>query len=362
MAGANPTYNGGPIKSSAEGETIQGDGSDESLEGGERNDTIYGEGGSDYISGGAGDDTIYGGDSLDYLYGREGDDTIEGGEGDDEIYGGEGDDTLDGGAGDDEIYGEGGDDTLTGGEGADTFVIAAGSGNDTITDFTNGEDVIDLIEMPGVSGFGDLTITQDGEDVVIDLSEHGEGSIRLVGMNLEDLGAEDFIFYVEGTDEDDTLTGGAGQDFLIGKAGDDTLYGGAGDDLLDGDSGDDTLYGGEGEDRLIGGDGDDTLDGGAGDDVLYGHGGVDTFVFRPGGGDDKIGDFNDGVDVIDLTAITGVSGFEDLTITADGGNAVIDLSDHGGGTITLVDFDVSQLDVEDFTFQESATDAGVEGM
>ena len=85
-------------------------------------------------------------------------------------------------------------------------------------------------------------------------------------------------------------------------------------------------------------------------------------MFGPGGGVDRIQDFTDGEDVIDLTAITGVSGYEDLTITAEGNNVTIDLTDHGGGKIILVNFDVRELDAEDFTFQESTTDAGVEGM
>lgn len=66
----------------------------------------------------------------------------------------EGNDLLDGGAGNDTINGNGGNDTiiggtdndvLTGGEGFDTFVYAAGDGNDTITDFNTGtgQDITD---------------------------------------------------------------------------------------------------------------------------------------------------------------------------------------------------------------------------
>ena len=45
---------------------------------------------------------------------------------------------------DDWLSGGTGTDTLTGGAGADTFAYFAGHGSDTITDFTDGEDVIDL--------------------------------------------------------------------------------------------------------------------------------------------------------------------------------------------------------------------------
>ena len=131
-----------------------------------------------------------------------------------------------------------------------------------------------------------------------------------------------------------------------------------------GGDGNDSISGGEGGDKLIGGEGDDTLYGGAGDDTLFGGEGADTFVFTPDHGADTIKDFTDGEDMIDLTAITGISGYEDLAITADGSNAVINLSAHGGGTITLENFDMADLDANDFIFQEttSVDDGGVEGI
>src|SRR5690606_2769024 len=59
-----------------------------------------------------------------------------------------GDDVLVGGAGNDLIFGQGGNDTLTGGEGADMFVFSmrADNGNDVITDFTVGTDMIMLVD------------------------------------------------------------------------------------------------------------------------------------------------------------------------------------------------------------------------
>ena len=53
----------------------------------------------------------------------------------------------------------------------------------------------------------------------------------------------------------------------------------------------------------------------------------------PGHGNDTISDFTDGEDTIDITAISDICGFGDLTVTADGSAAVIDLTAHGGGTI-----------------------------
>jgi RTX calcium-binding nonapeptide repeat (4 copies)/PKD domain len=76
------------------------------------------------------------------------------------------------------------------------------------------------------------------------------------------------------------IYGGAGDDtiqvaggvslpaWLYGGDGNDTLSGGAGDDVLLGDSGNDQLTGGQGRDLLIGGAGGDTLNSNAGEDIL----------------------------------------------------------------------------------------------
>ena len=75
-----------------------------------------------------------------------------------------------------------------------------------------------------------------------------------------------------------------------------------------------------------------------------------------GHGNDTITDFTDGEDAIDLTAIAGIAGFEDLTITQEGNNAVIDLTAQDGVSITLKNFDVADLDAADFVFQETPVD------
>lgn len=70
-----------------------------------------------------------------------------------------------------------------------------------------------------------------------------------------------------GTEGDDTITGGGGDDDLRGGLGNDTLDGSFGNDTLRGEDGNDTLVGGNGNDVLIGGPGDDRLEGGSGDDA-----------------------------------------------------------------------------------------------
>ena len=171
---------------------------------------------------------------------------------------------------------------------------------------------------------------------------------------------------------DDRIEGGAGNDVLIGNEGSDTLSGGSGDDslvggslalgeedgddTLDGGPGDDDLFGGEGNDRLTGGAGDDWLVGGAGDDMLTGGPHADIFVFEAGHGADAITDFTDGEDLIHLVTLAEVERFDDLSITAQGGGVVIDLTDYGGGLIRLDGTGASDLDRTDFVIHGPSVD------
>ena len=226
----------------------------------------------------------------------------------DDFVGTSGDDTIEGGTT---------DDTLTGGDGADTFVFDHYSGRDTITDFTVDTDKIDLSAFTGITSLDDLDYWQSGGDTLIYLRWDGGGTIRLEGVTPDDLDADDFIFY---------------QDEYTGTASAETLTGGAGDDTITGLGGDDTLTGNEG---------------------------YDTFVFASGHGADTVTDFTDGEDLIDLTAFTGITQFSDLSATQNGNDVVIDLSGQtGGGSITLQDFTLADLDENDFVFYEMPSDGG----
>ena len=73
--------------------------------------------------------------------------------------GGPGADTLEGNSGDDMLEGGAGADTMDGGIGFDTFIFDLGHGMDTITDFRNGQDLIDISAF-GLSGLDDLALRQ----------------------------------------------------------------------------------------------------------------------------------------------------------------------------------------------------------
>jgi len=90
---------------------------------------------------------------------------------------------------------------------------------------------------------------------------------------------------LSGTDENDTLYGGEGEDKVRGLGDSDTIFGGAGNDVIYGGPGNDSpLDGSEGDDVVYGGDGDELeMGGGEGKDVLYGGDGNEFLV----GGRDK---------------------------------------------------------------------------
>ncbi len=106
------------------------------------------------FSAGAGNDVIQGGD---------GDDTISGGEGDDRLFGGDGDDRLVGSAGNDILGGGDGTDKLTGASGRDIFIFTDSElgttrvgEHDTITDFQQGTDKIDISALYDGITYGGL--------------------------------------------------------------------------------------------------------------------------------------------------------------------------------------------------------------
>lgn len=187
---------GGVAWGGAGNDTIFGTASgDDVLGGGDGDDTINTLDGVNTVYAGAGNDTINGGAGNSTIYGGDGVDAITGGTGDEVIFNGAGDDVaVNGGAGDDTLWGGAGDDTLTGGAGADVFAFAVGNGADTITDFTDGTDMIDLSDL-GITSLNEL-VTEDqglGNGFVIFYGE--ADSITLTGFGgLGTITDADFIF------------------------------------------------------------------------------------------------------------------------------------------------------------------------
>ena len=303
--------------------------------GGEGDDNMDGHSGSDDMEGGAGDDVMEGGRGNDYMLGDEGDDNMDGGRGDDYMAGGEGDDSLDGGRGKDLLYGGTGDDTLTGGDDSDAFIFREGDGNDLITDFQQGTDII---HIEGNSGDG-YEVSYDKETGNSTITYAG-GTITVEGVELssEDIGYAAFV------PDGGEVSGGIGNDLLYTGSGDDTVSGGEGDDYLHSGRGDDVVDGGEGNDIIVGGDGNDTLTGGEGSD---------TFGFDKSSGDDVITDFTPGEDHIDLASY-GVEDVEyEISYDEETGNSTIT---HAGGTITVEGVQITADDVSMRAYGTSGDD------
>jgi VCBS repeat-containing protein len=203
------------------------------------------------LNGTSGDDTLNSGSSSDTLNGGAGNDTLNGNGGNDTLNGGSGNDTLNGGSGNDTLNGGSGNDTLYGGSGNDD--LSGGSGNDAL--------------------YG------------------GDGKDELKGGAGDD--------FLDGGSGNDELEGGSGNDYLSGGSGNDELEGGSGNDILDGGSGRDDLEGGSGNDILIGGAGADRLEGGSGSDIFRYLSELDSTICDW----DRILDFKQGQDKIDLTAL-----------------------------------------------------------
>ena len=73
------------------------------------------------------------------------------------------------------------------------------------------------------------------------------------------------------------------------------------------------------------------------------------FVFRGANGNDRVVDFTDGEDLLDLSAYD-LSGYSDVNAHQEDNHVRIDLSAHDGGTIMLHNFALADLDAGDFLF------------
>jgi len=173
---------------------LRGGMGNDSLYGGDDNDKLQGQAGDDFLSGGAQNDNLQGGAGNDWLEGGTHNDRLDGGDDNDMLLGQDGNDNLMGGNGDDTLDGGNGRDQMTGGAGADVFVFATGTNRDTITDFEDGIDQIDLTGLApsGITEFAHLAISDNGVDAVVMLDNGNY--VTLLNTLAADLDATDFIF------------------------------------------------------------------------------------------------------------------------------------------------------------------------
>jgi len=142
------------------------------------------------INGTPGNDNLTGTSGNDIINGSEGDDVLTGVRASDVLNGGDGNDILSGGKGSDTLNGGLGNDNLVGGGAKDVFVLGAGLGVDTISDFTNSQDIIQLIN--GLT-FGQLSISSETNGTLIRVASSGEVLASLTGVAPNLIGSEDFI-------------------------------------------------------------------------------------------------------------------------------------------------------------------------
>lgn len=160
---------------------------------GNENDVFKLGSGDDWLWANGGDDNVRAGSGNDTVLGLDGADKIKGGKGDDDLQGGSGADTVNGGQDNDRIEGGADNDKLTGGTGEDVFVYGGGTGRDVIRDFEDGLDRIEIdVVGTGLTAFADLLLSQQGNNVRVDLS--GRDQIIMKNVGIADLSAADFDF------------------------------------------------------------------------------------------------------------------------------------------------------------------------
>ncbi len=261
-------------------------------------------------------------------------DNLVGGSGDDLISGNKGNDIFRSGAGDDIAKGGRGHDVFFNSQGADSFDGAAGI--DTVIDIASTW-ALDLgsVSVNLTTGSHQFSTLSDENDTLTAIENY---TFR---------GSEDVTAF--GSDTENTLKTGRGEDYLVGLKGNDLLFGGRGADVLKGGAGNDRLFGGRGGDNIFGGTGDDTIFSGGGKDRIKGGSGADTFVFNDVALDHRnvITDFEDGSDLIRVTKnagfdaiqISGLNGDADTLIVLSGGTKII-LKDVVSTAIDITDFDL----------------------
>lgn len=246
--------------------------------------------------------------------------------GNDEIFGFAREDILDGGTGDDYLAGY-----LDG----DTYIWAAGYGNDSIYDYgdlISHGDNIDVVEMGEGIAPEDITLTRidGGDDLVLTNTVTGETLTLQDHFTFGDGTVFHFMQLEEIRFADETVWT---PDYLRIH----TILG-------EQTSGDDNVYGF---------DTADILDGGAGNDTLRGNGGGDTYVFGLGYGVDTVDAWLHTVyrDYPDRILFKSDIASSDIELSRSGDGLIVDIAGTSDQLVIKYAFSASGLySVESFEF------------
>ena len=317
------------------------------------------------------------------------------------LVGGAADDVINGTAGVDQIHGNDGDDWLFGKGGNDEFYIDASEGSDVIdggagtgdilyfNDDSHGEAKTIEFDLKDESKWKFDTSTQSWiKSSSVTQDDYAEYTYRRIWVDVNGDRAEDaedeyhYLSNVEildfvGSEGNDVIKGGDGNDVIEGERGDDVLVGGGGNDVIEDDYGDDVLDGGSGSNTLRGGRADDifVLDQGSATERSF----ADVLDFSRNevsghirynstdrGGDDKIRiEVTSAVDSLEaLKSATGISWtqdrdhdygsanpsdndstLDDTIVTSTQSNQVVMVLQDYSATLDLEHFDIVVVDV-----------------
>lgn len=153
-----------------------------------------------------------------------------------------------------------GDDSITTSEAVTYSWIYGGPGNDRMAgpgaSYVGGPGADDMRGPTTKTGFPAAVYSDASGPVTVSLDDKANDGLKGEGDNVHS-----DIYGVEGGPFGDDLSAASTTDrkSLSGSDGDDVLHGGGGNDSLDGGSGDDILVGGRDTDTLTGGPGDDAF-------------------------------------------------------------------------------------------------------
>ncbi len=201
-----------------------------------------------------------------------------------------------------------------------SYLLAAGS-----------DDGLTLLEVSADGQLTFISVLADDFDTTLE---------NITSIEVVHIGGEVHAFVGSGSENGFTQIKIELDDIGVTLDGDEShevLTGTELDDILNGMGGSDTINAGAGDDRLIDGQGRDHLYGGAGADI---------FRFVQDGTLDLIRDYEHGLDLIDLSLLSGFNGINGLDIRPRSYGAVIF---SGGEEIRIETSDETALLISDFT-------------